>query len=193
MAEKQDAVAKVLNRPITRRRAIKSGGIAIVGLAFVKPAIDTIFPKPAFAQYVTAQGHPSIEWQPPGLQTDPNLELESHGGGDDLELEAESIVASYVVRAKLCNVSDSIPVTIDDWSFTTQILEGPISSVTLSPDPFPSLTAGPPDDCNDLFVTINTSSPIWEKLKVRVFATGTATSIPETAGPVRLTIEIVPP
>lgn len=192
MAEKQDAVAKVLNRPITRRRAIKSGGIAIVGLAFVKPAIDTIFPKPAFAQYVTAQGHPSIEWQPPGLQ-DSNLFLTSDGGGDGIELVALSIVSSYVVRANLCNVSDSIPVTIDDWSFTTQILEGPISSVTLSPDPFPSLTAGPPDDCNDLFVTINTSSPIWEKLKVRVFATGTATSIPETAGPVRLTIEIVPP
>jgi hypothetical protein len=43
----------ILSRAITRRQAIKAGGIAAVGLAFSKPLIETIYPKPAFANYVT--------------------------------------------------------------------------------------------------------------------------------------------
>ena len=52
MAGEEPEVTKVFNRSITRRQAIKVGGIAVVGLAFAKPAIDTFFPKPAFANYV---------------------------------------------------------------------------------------------------------------------------------------------
>ena len=42
-----------LGRAVTRRQAIKAGGIAVVGLAFSKPLIETLMPKPAFANYVT--------------------------------------------------------------------------------------------------------------------------------------------
>ena len=41
----------ILKRRITRRQAIKAGGIAAVGLVFSKPLIETIRPKPAFANY----------------------------------------------------------------------------------------------------------------------------------------------
>lgn len=40
-------------KQITRRDAIKAGGIAAVGLAFSKPLIESIYPKSAFADYVT--------------------------------------------------------------------------------------------------------------------------------------------
>lgn len=36
---------------ITRRQAIKLGGIVAAGLIFSRPIIDTILPKPLFAQY----------------------------------------------------------------------------------------------------------------------------------------------
>ena len=39
----------MLERRITRRAAIKAGGIAAVGLTFAKPIIETIYPKPIFA------------------------------------------------------------------------------------------------------------------------------------------------
>jgi hypothetical protein len=48
--------AGLLSRPITRRQAIMAGGIAVVGLAFSKPLIETVMPKPAFANYVTNGG-----------------------------------------------------------------------------------------------------------------------------------------
>ena len=41
---------KITQRRISRRAAIKAGGIAAVGLAFSKPLIETIYPKSAFAQ-----------------------------------------------------------------------------------------------------------------------------------------------
>lgn len=53
MDNNQDKAANYLSRPFTRRQAIKAGGIAAVGLAFSKPLIETIYPKPAFANYVS--------------------------------------------------------------------------------------------------------------------------------------------
>ena len=50
----------ILKQGLTRRQVIRAGGIAAVGLAFTKPLIETIYPKPAFANYVL--GGPSIEW-----------------------------------------------------------------------------------------------------------------------------------
>ena len=41
---------EIQKRRISRRDAIKAGGIAAVGLAFSKPVIETIYPKAAFAQ-----------------------------------------------------------------------------------------------------------------------------------------------
>jgi hypothetical protein len=40
----------LLGKQLSRRDAIKAGGIAVLGLTFTKPVIETIYPKPAFAQ-----------------------------------------------------------------------------------------------------------------------------------------------
>jgi hypothetical protein len=77
----QTGVIKSLRGPITRRQAIKAGGIAVVGLAFSKPLIETVWPKPAFAQYVTVKGqgctpgywkqrHHLDSWMPTGFSPD---------------------------------------------------------------------------------------------------------------------------
>ena len=58
MVNNQEKTIKYLNRAITRRQAIRAGGIAVVGLAFSKPLIETILPKPAFANYI-AQSTPT--------------------------------------------------------------------------------------------------------------------------------------
>ena len=55
----QDGAEAVVKRNITRRTALKAGGVAAVGLAFSSPLIRTIRPKPAFAGYgsvTTASG-----------------------------------------------------------------------------------------------------------------------------------------
>ena len=48
MAERPK-LPKDLNSPITRRQAIKAGGIAVVGLVFAEPLIQTLRPRSAFA------------------------------------------------------------------------------------------------------------------------------------------------
>ncbi len=74
MADHQGETIKYLNRAVTRRQAIKAGGIAAVGLAFSKPLIETILPKPAFANYSIPvsntknkycrwNGHQSGDWK----------------------------------------------------------------------------------------------------------------------------------
>ena len=63
MDNNQERAIKYLNRAVTRRQAIKAGGIAAVGLAFSKPLIETIMPKPAFAQYVRLIGCTPGFWQ----------------------------------------------------------------------------------------------------------------------------------
>lgn len=50
MADKEHKPLR-LAQPITRRQAIKLGGIAAAGLVFAEPLINTIYPKPAFANY----------------------------------------------------------------------------------------------------------------------------------------------
>ena len=47
--ENQEARGRLLGQRVTRREAIKAGGIAALGLAFSKPIIETIYPKPIFA------------------------------------------------------------------------------------------------------------------------------------------------
>ena len=195
MEEAKPKVTKYLETRITRRQAVKVGGVAALGLVFSKPIIETIRPTPAFASYQMKVGKPSIEWGIPGPQIDPNLELDDDGEGNDIELETDVAAATtYTVRASLCNVSDDTPVTIDDWLFTYNIVEGQgiISNVSFNPTAagFPSLTAGPPDVCADLDVIITTSSDNWDKLKIEVFATGTVLSSGLSAGPIKLTITI---
>lgn len=51
MKEKGSNGDRFLKRNLSRREAIRLGGIAVLGLAFTKPAIETIYPKPAFANY----------------------------------------------------------------------------------------------------------------------------------------------
>lgn len=45
---------RYLSSKISRRQAIKAGGLAALGLAFSKPIVSTIMPTPAFANYATS-------------------------------------------------------------------------------------------------------------------------------------------
>ena len=67
----------VLTRRISRRNAIKAGGIAALGLAFSKPLINTIRPPPAFAQVTGPPG----ETPPPAT----TLNLQVGSSSDDAE------------------------------------------------------------------------------------------------------------
>jgi hypothetical protein len=49
-----------LGKPISRRSAIKAGGIAALGLAFSKPIIQTVYPQPAFAQLSAVALRPAV-------------------------------------------------------------------------------------------------------------------------------------
>jgi len=61
---------EITKRRISRRDAIKAGGIAAVGLAFSKPIIETIYPKAAFAQVSPA---PTLTPTPPQPTTKPTF------------------------------------------------------------------------------------------------------------------------
>lgn len=52
MAEnkKEDGINSYLKKRISRRQAMRAGGLAALGLAFSKPIINTIRPQPAYAQ-----------------------------------------------------------------------------------------------------------------------------------------------
>lgn len=58
----------LLAKQITRRDAIKAGGIAAVGLAFSKPLIETIYPKPAFAGYLVTDPPLKTQFCPDGVR-----------------------------------------------------------------------------------------------------------------------------
>ncbi len=106
MTGKQSGSQTYISQPITRRQAIKAGGIAAVGFAFSKPAIDTLFPKPAFAQYVTTQSLPSFEWQcPVGVPPSGSLQVICDPLGDDLIVNVSGQPSSVKVTGLLCDVS----------------------------------------------------------------------------------------
>ena len=46
---------------ITRRQAIKAGGIGALGLTYSEPLIQTLYPKPDFANYVGAPSNGTEE------------------------------------------------------------------------------------------------------------------------------------
>jgi len=50
MENQEQHPQSLIQRRVSRRAALKAGGIAAVGLAFSKPLIQTIYPQPAFAQ-----------------------------------------------------------------------------------------------------------------------------------------------
>ena len=54
--DEKDRVREYLKRRITRRQAVKAGGLAAIGLIFSKPLIDTISPRPVFANYEPPNG-----------------------------------------------------------------------------------------------------------------------------------------
>lgn len=124
MVEKEPEVMKIFDRSITRRQAIKAGGIAVVGLAFAKPAIDTFLPKPAFAQYVQL-GNPSIRWRcPDGLNMPADTPIavcppasanpEDPDPGDDLEFTRDMNQDTvYPVTALLCDNSTPQALSYD--------------------------------------------------------------------------------
>lgn len=111
------------SNPISRRQAIKLGGIAVVGLTFSRPMIETILPKPAFANYVTTgQGctpgywkNHTDAWPPtgfspgqsvesvfsgavafPSLASSTLLQALSFGGGSGLEGSARILLRAAI-------------------------------------------------------------------------------------------------
>ena len=50
---KEEPEVRILTRRITRRQAVKAGGIAALGLAFSKPIISSLHPPSALAQVIT--------------------------------------------------------------------------------------------------------------------------------------------
>ena len=57
-----DKTIRIFDHEITRRDAIKAGGVAGLGLAFSKPLIDTLRPRAAFGQ---ASYNPCADVDPP--------------------------------------------------------------------------------------------------------------------------------
>lgn len=53
---KEPIVSKYLKRQITRRTAVKLGGVAALGLVFYKPLISSLTPTPVFANYEPPNG-----------------------------------------------------------------------------------------------------------------------------------------
>lgn len=152
---------QILNRAITRRQAIRAGGIAVVGLAFSKPLIETVMPKPAFAQYSTnITGKPSIEWL-----------------NDDIDTNTLDDVL-----AQICNVSGDTPVNISTWEMRRVIMKGTVTSVMangvplsdfLVAVPVGTLTYPPDPTCGDVSVTIVGSG---QEVKVQIWARGIDTN-----------------
>ena len=63
LKERRGPVALRLNRRVTRRQAIKAGGIAVIGLVFSTPVINTFRPKPVFANYFIPSGCTPGYWK----------------------------------------------------------------------------------------------------------------------------------
>jgi len=80
--EQKEKVKSYLRKNITRRQALKAGGIAALGLTFSKPFVDTIRPRPVFAEYGGTPGFWNNEGQ--------------GGGGWPNEFSEDQIVAFLV-------------------------------------------------------------------------------------------------
>jgi hypothetical protein len=61
----------LLQKRISRRDAMKAGGIAAVGLAFSKPIIETIHPRPASANLSPVGRCSVVNFTQPGIITGP--------------------------------------------------------------------------------------------------------------------------
>ncbi|MFQ6029572.1 MAG: hypothetical protein ACE5Q6_19015, partial [Dehalococcoidia bacterium] len=67
MENQEQTPKNPMRRTVTRRTALKAGGVAAVGLAFSKPLIETVYPQPAFAQLSSAgltNPTSTPEWEP---------------------------------------------------------------------------------------------------------------------------------
>lgn len=88
-----------LSQGLTRRQLIKAGGIAAVGLAFTKPLIDTIYPKPAFAGYIPRE--PGSEGCTPGY-------WKNHVGDWIGYAPATAITSVFAIPANFSNIDDNL-------------------------------------------------------------------------------------
>lgn len=146
MEEQENKFEKNLERRITRRRAIQAGGLVVLGLAFSKPTINTIFPKPAFAAYPTPTptsppppppGIPSIMWEDPP--------------GDDLVF-ADTARTGGVVKepAFLCDASTPAAATYSASVEFSEIISGAyFVGLSIESNPVAvgeTFTVGPFDD-----------------------------------------------
>ena len=96
MVEPEIEQSEILRRRISRRTAIKAGGVAAVGLAFSKPVIETIYPRPAFAQMSPIGKCAVVNFSQPGIITGP----------DDISAHASEI---YTSKDPIFDCSDCGP------------------------------------------------------------------------------------
>ena len=119
--EKEEQGARFLTREVTRRQALRAGGIAALGLVFSKPLIETIRPKPAFAMYLGEEEEVEYEETPtpdqPAIK--PSADL------TDLEI-TDANTSSVVCTFKIINTSDDPPglITIVNITATVAVVVG---------------------------------------------------------------------
>lgn len=68
----------ILDLGLTRRQAVQTAGLAVLGLTFAKPIISTFYPKPAFANYQIT------DTSNPGSSTAPNGGTQNGNGSSNL-------------------------------------------------------------------------------------------------------------
>ena len=164
-----------LGRTVSRRKAIKVGGIAVAGLAFSKPLVDTVRPKPAFADYVSKNGQPSIEWV-----------------DDDTGCYLAPGTLSKVSVAYLCDVSDGPAVPFDATVSLVGVLENEGNQVfNVSIDPS-SPSWGPDEDqaCKAIEFTFEFPNGFDDSHKIKLEFEAEAEGSAPAASP-RLTITLL--
>jgi hypothetical protein len=87
----ESITSKYLEQSVSRRKVIKAGGIAALGLIFVKPTIDTLRPPPVYGQ---VSAGPQRDTTPP-----------EHGW--QFKNSRVCIVEIQDIESGLCYISDS--------------------------------------------------------------------------------------
>ncbi|MCI0787438.1 MAG: hypothetical protein J4O09_14115 [Chloroflexi bacterium] len=115
--DKEELEAQILKRRITRRQAVKAGGIAALGLAFSKPIISSLHPPSALAQVLTPGPTPP---QPPEPCT-AVITLVTISGPISVDTAVTPVPATRQYTSTVasscgdCNVGNCDPVTTYLW------------------------------------------------------------------------------
>ena len=128
--EKEEPEVRILTRRITRRQAVKAGGIAALGLAFSKPIISSLQPPPAFAQVLSPGPTPtqsctavitSVDIKGATAADSPTTSFGSGGGSATYTADVDSSCGD-------CNVGNCDLDTTYLWEVASE--DGGDSSIT---------------------------------------------------------------